>query len=105
MLQVTYQRQYNVLSLAFAHIQILLYRPFLLRDLASLGKETWISDLVRDASPTSYIADVTSWEDFDSLVLTGLGELFEAIFSPSPRTFLIQNPIAMNESRPSPSQH
>lgn len=40
MLQVTYQRQYNVLNLAFAHIQILLYRPFLLRNLASLGKET-----------------------------------------------------------------
>lgn len=40
MLQVTYQRQYNVLNLAFAHIQILLYRPFLLRNLASLGRET-----------------------------------------------------------------
>lgn len=37
--------------------------------------DPWIPDLVQDASPTSYIADVTSWGDFDSLVLTGLGEL------------------------------
>lgn len=38
LLQVTYQRQYTVLNFAFAHAQILLYRPFVLRNLASVGK-------------------------------------------------------------------
>lgn len=38
LLQPTYQRQYNVLHLAFAHAEILLYRPFLLRNLACLGR-------------------------------------------------------------------
>ncbi|KAJ6044434.1 uncharacterized protein N7446_002629 [Penicillium canescens] len=40
LLQPTYQRQYNVLNLAFAHAEILLYRPFLLRNLASLGRRS-----------------------------------------------------------------
>lgn len=40
LLQVTYQRQYTVLNFAFAHAQILLYRPFVLRNLASVGKGT-----------------------------------------------------------------
>lgn len=38
LLQVTYQRQYTVLNFAFAHAQILLYRPFVLRNLASVDK-------------------------------------------------------------------
>jgi hypothetical protein len=40
LLQPTYQRQYNVLNLAFAHAEILLYRPFLLRNLACLGRRS-----------------------------------------------------------------
>ncbi|CAG8925817.1 unnamed protein product [Penicillium salamii] len=40
LLQATYQRQYNVLNFAFAHAEILLYRPFLLRNLASLGRRS-----------------------------------------------------------------
>ncbi|CAG8103624.1 unnamed protein product [Penicillium olsonii] len=42
LLQATYQRQYNVLNFAFAHAEILLYRPFLLRNLASLGRRSGI---------------------------------------------------------------
>ena len=38
LLQITYQRQYSVLNLAFAHTQILLYRPFVLRNIACLGR-------------------------------------------------------------------
>ncbi|KAJ5361140.1 hypothetical protein N7541_001984 [Penicillium brevicompactum] len=40
LLQATYQRQYNVLNFAFAHAEILLYRPFLLRNLACLGRRS-----------------------------------------------------------------
>lgn len=32
-----YQRQYNVLNLAFSHAQILLYRPFVLKNFAVLA--------------------------------------------------------------------
>ncbi|CAI7637292.1 unnamed protein product [Penicillium manginii] len=39
LLQITFQRQFSVLFLAFEHAKILLYRPFLLRNLASLGRE------------------------------------------------------------------
>ncbi|CAI7652589.1 unnamed protein product [Penicillium pancosmium] len=39
LLQITFQRQFSVLYLAFEHAKILLYRPFLLRNLASLGRE------------------------------------------------------------------
>jgi hypothetical protein len=37
MLVLTYQRQYTVLNLAFFHSQILLYRPFILRDFKNLA--------------------------------------------------------------------
>lgn len=39
LLQITFQRQFSVLYLAFEHAKILLCRPFLLRNLASLGRE------------------------------------------------------------------
>ena len=39
LLQITFQRQCSVLNLAYEHAQILLYRPFLLQNLASLGRE------------------------------------------------------------------
>lgn len=32
-------------------------------------------DLMQGASPASYLADLTGWGDFDSLVLTGFGVL------------------------------
>mgnify|MGYP001658112183 CR=1 FL=1 len=35
----------------------------------------WIPNFVQDPSPASYLADMTGWSEFDSLVLTGLGEL------------------------------
>ncbi|KAL6237046.1 hypothetical protein BDW75DRAFT_249516 [Aspergillus navahoensis] len=37
MLMLTYQRQYTVLNLAFYHAQILLYRPFILKDFKNLA--------------------------------------------------------------------
>ncbi|KAL4970187.1 uncharacterized protein BDV14DRAFT_187063 [Aspergillus stella-maris] len=37
MLMLTYQRQYTVLNLAFYHAQILLYRPFILKDFKSFA--------------------------------------------------------------------
>ncbi|KAJ5085767.1 hypothetical protein N7532_010538 [Penicillium argentinense] len=40
LLQITFQRQCSVLNLAFEHAKVLLYRPFILQNLASLGKET-----------------------------------------------------------------
>ncbi|KAL4888162.1 fungal-specific transcription factor domain-containing protein [Aspergillus ambiguus] len=36
LLILIYQRQYNVLNLAYSHAQILLYRPFMLRNFATL---------------------------------------------------------------------
>lgn len=35
----------------------------------------WVNEVVEDMNPGSHLADVTGWGDFDSLVLTGLGEL------------------------------
>jgi galactonate dehydratase len=35
----------------------------------------WIEDLMQDSSPGTYIPSLTSWGEFDSLALTGLGEL------------------------------
>jgi hypothetical protein len=35
----------------------------------------WVNEVVENMSPTSHLGDVTGWGDFDSLVLTGLGEL------------------------------
>lgn len=35
----------------------------------------WVNEVVEDTTPNSHLADVTGWGDFDSLVLTGLGEL------------------------------
>ncbi|KAL5334812.1 hypothetical protein BJX70DRAFT_391120 [Aspergillus crustosus] len=35
----------------------------------------WIEDLMQDGSPGTYIPSLTSWGEFDSLALTGLGEL------------------------------
>lgn len=35
----------------------------------------WLSELAQDTSPASCLADLTGWGDFDSLVLTGLGDL------------------------------
>lgn len=35
----------------------------------------WVHEAVEDMSPSSHLADMTGWGDFDSLVLTGLGEL------------------------------
>lgn len=35
----------------------------------------WLSEMAQDTSPASYLADMTSWGDFDSFVLTGLGDL------------------------------
>lgn len=40
MLVALYQRQYNVLNLAFSHAQILLYRPFVLNNFAVLTSAT-----------------------------------------------------------------
>lgn len=40
-----------------------------------LESQGWVGDLMEDTSPASYIADLTSWGEFDSLALTGLGEL------------------------------
>ncbi|KAI9035725.1 uncharacterized protein KD926_002946 [Aspergillus affinis] len=40
-----------------------------------LESQGWMDDLMEDTSPASYIADLTSWGEFDSLALTGLGEL------------------------------
>jgi galactonate dehydratase len=37
--------------------------------------QVWIGDLMQDSSPTTYIPNLTSWGDLDSLALTGLGEL------------------------------
>jgi galactonate dehydratase len=37
--------------------------------------QVWIGDLMQDNSPTTYIPNLTSWGDLDSLALTGLGEL------------------------------
>ncbi|KAL2831134.1 fungal-specific transcription factor domain-containing protein [Aspergillus cavernicola] len=37
--------------------------------------QAWIEDIMHDESPASYIPNLTSWGEFDSLVLTGLGEL------------------------------
>jgi galactonate dehydratase len=35
----------------------------------------WMTGFAQDPSPASYLADMTGWGEFDSLVLTGLGEL------------------------------
>lgn len=35
----------------------------------------WLSEMAQDTSPASYLADMTGWGDFDSFVLTGLGDL------------------------------
>jgi len=35
----------------------------------------WLSELAQDTSPPSCLADMTGWGDFDSFVLTGLGDL------------------------------
>lgn len=35
----------------------------------------WMTNFAQDPSPASYLADMTGWGEFDSLVLTGLGEL------------------------------
>jgi len=35
---------------------------------------SWMPNFVQDLSPASYLADMTGWGEFDSLVLTGLGE-------------------------------
>ena len=40
-----------------------------------LESQGWMDGLMEDTSPASYIADLTSWGEFDSLALTGLGEL------------------------------
>lgn len=34
-----------------------------------------MNEVVEDTTPNSHLADVAGWGDFDSLVLTGLGEL------------------------------
>ncbi|GKZ33611.1 hypothetical protein AbraIFM66950_003519 [Aspergillus brasiliensis] len=39
LLMLTYQRQYTVLNLAFFHAQILLYRPFILRNFGNISRE------------------------------------------------------------------
>jgi hypothetical protein len=39
------------------------------------GTGGWVNEVVEDTTPNSHFADVTGWGDFDSLVLTGLGEL------------------------------
>ncbi|KAL4884774.1 hypothetical protein BJY04DRAFT_233051 [Aspergillus karnatakaensis] len=46
-------------------------------DLSSLQSvpPAWIEDLMQDGSPGTYIPSLTSWGEFDSLALTGLGEL------------------------------
>jgi hypothetical protein len=35
---------------------------------------SWMPNFAQDPSPASYLADMTGWGEFDSLVLTGLGE-------------------------------
>lgn len=35
----------------------------------------WLSEMTQDTSPRSCLADMTGWGDFDSFVLTGLGDL------------------------------
>lgn len=35
----------------------------------------WLSGMAQDTSPASCLADLTGWGDFDSFVLTGLGDL------------------------------
>ncbi|KAL4918622.1 hypothetical protein BDW62DRAFT_217568 [Aspergillus aurantiobrunneus] len=37
--------------------------------------QVWIENLIQDSSPGTYIPSLTSWGEFDSLALTGLGEL------------------------------
>ncbi|KAL3464341.1 hypothetical protein BJX64DRAFT_275840 [Aspergillus heterothallicus] len=37
--------------------------------------QAWIGDLMQESSPATYIPNLTSWGDLDSLALTGLGEL------------------------------
>jgi galactonate dehydratase len=41
MLMPTYQRQHTVLNLAFYHAQILIYRPFILKDFKNLALPAW----------------------------------------------------------------
>ncbi|EAA60063.1 hypothetical protein AN4828.2 [Aspergillus nidulans FGSC A4] len=38
-------------------------------------QQTWIENLIQDSSPRTYIPSFTGWGEFDSLALTGLGEL------------------------------
>lgn len=37
--------------------------------------DEWMLNVVDEPSPASYLANLTGWSDFDSLVLTGAGEL------------------------------
>ncbi|KAL4991463.1 hypothetical protein BDW68DRAFT_198706 [Aspergillus falconensis] len=39
------------------------------------GQQTWIETLIQSSSPGTYIPSFTGWGEFDSLALTGLGEL------------------------------
>lgn len=44
-------------------------------ELGESNSADWITNFAQDPSPASYLADMTGWGEFDSLVLTGLGEL------------------------------
>ncbi|KAL4974620.1 hypothetical protein BDW66DRAFT_139253 [Aspergillus desertorum] len=41
-------------------------------------QQTWIGNLIQDSSPGTHFPSLTGWGEFDSLALTGLGELFSS---------------------------
>jgi galactonate dehydratase len=60
----------------FAHAeQAVTHKPPLEVSNMHPEQQTWIENLIQDSSPRSYIPSFTGWGEFDSLALTGLGEL------------------------------
>lgn len=55
--------------------------------LSNIQSEAWMENLMQDGSPGTYIPSLTSWGEFDSLALTGLGELGYLFASNNLQTF------------------
>ncbi|KAL5363135.1 fungal-specific transcription factor domain-containing protein [Aspergillus floccosus] len=55
LLMVIYQRQYNVLNLAYSHAQILLYRPFILKNFAVLATISRKHDIQLQGTIHTYV--------------------------------------------------
>lgn len=55
--------------------------------MSNMQSEAWMENLMQDGSPGTYMSSLTSWGEFDSLALTGLGELGYLFTSNNLQTF------------------